>query len=71
MNKFFNKIIFFQKIKIILFAVFVGSGLKDIFRRRAHYFIFSRPIFRFLAVFLTPLTTENRDVPSANSLGNH
>ena len=31
--------------------------------------MFSRSLFNFLAVSLTFLTTENRDVSSANSLG--
>ena len=49
-------------------AIFVGSGLKDIFHCCAHLFIFSRSLFRFAVISLTISTTENRDVSSAKSL---
>ena len=49
-------------------AIFVGSGLKDIFHCCAHLFIFSRSLFWFAVVPLTFLTTENKDVSSAKSL---
>ena len=44
------------------FAIFVGLGLKDIFHWWAHLVIFSGSLFNFLAVSLTFLTTETRDV---------
>ena len=51
------------------FAIFVGSGLKDIFHWWAHLLIFSGPFLSFLAESLTFLTTENSYVSSTNSLG--
>ena len=50
------------------FAIFVVSGLKDIFQWWAYLLILSRSLFGFFVVSLTSLTTENRDVLSANSL---
>ena len=46
-------------------AIFVGSGLNDIFHCCAHLFIFSRSLFRFVVVSLTFSTTENKDVSTA------
>ena len=50
------------------FAIFVVSGLKDIFQWWAYLLILSRSLFSFFVVSLTSLTTEDRDVLSANSL---
>ena len=50
-------------------ALFLGSGLKGIYHWSVHLLIFSRSLFKFLAVSLTFLTAENRDVSSADSLG--
>ena len=52
------------RLKMILWACFVASGLKLIFHCRAHSFILERSLFNRLAESVILWTTENSDVSS-------
>ena len=49
-------------------ACLFGSGLKLIFHRKTHLFIFAKSLFSLRADVLLSWITENKDVSSANSL---
>ena len=51
------------------FVIFVEAELEEIVHQRYYLLMFSRSLFGLLADSLTFLMTENRDVLSANSLG--
>ena len=55
--------------KIISCASLLESGLKLVFHRNAHLFIFLRSSCEFFADKVISWTTEKREVSSANSLG--
>ena len=56
-------------LKITSWACLLGSGLNIIFHWKVQLLIFMKSLFKSFAVEFISWTTENREVPSANNLG--